>query len=281
MPGSYQVTPAILGRRRATQRITVTPASKPGRPTASYRVSPPPARGPTSRVGRHRPSARDPDTEAGYPTRPPGGDGHPVPVSRRVSATSIRFSVIRFPPRSWALLAVGLPQRVHGHAPDLDRVTAFRTRELRPGWLPSLPRGRRCSSRPEGVPGPAPAASQRPVLSSPPPAIRRRGPLDEASTRVQAIQPSGLPLAWRLRTERKPLGLSPSFAPRRPRADDARRGGDRPSSTDLELHAQHHISRSSNRAFTHYVRPRVAPPDAAVRAMPGRLLLCLLSGVRG
>ena len=45
--------------------------------------------------------------------------------------------------------------------------------------------------------------------------------------------------------------------------DDARRGGDRPSSTDLELHAQHHISRSSNRAFTHYVRPRVAPPEPA------------------
>ena len=37
--------------------------------------------------------------------------------------------------------------------PDLDGVPAFRTHELRPGWLPSLPRGRRCSSRPEGVPG--------------------------------------------------------------------------------------------------------------------------------
>jgi hypothetical protein len=37
------------------------------------------------------------------------------------------------------------------------------------------------------------------------------------------------------------LGFPPSFAPRRPRADDARRGGDRPASTGLELHAQHHI----------------------------------------
>jgi len=43
------------------------------------------------------------------------------------------------------------------------------------------------------------------------------------------------------------LGFPPGFAPRRPGADDARQGGDRPSSTDLELHAQHHISRSSNR----------------------------------
>jgi hypothetical protein len=63
-----------------------------------------------------------------------------------------------------------------------------------------------------------------------------------------------------------PLGFPPSFAPRRPRANDARRGGDRPSSTDLELHAQHHISRSSNRAFTHYVRPRVAPPKGVTSA---------------
>jgi hypothetical protein len=36
----------------------------------------------------------------------------------------VRFSVILFPPRSWALLAVGLPDR----RPDLDGVTAFRTR---------------------------------------------------------------------------------------------------------------------------------------------------------
>ena len=32
-----------------------------------------------------------------------------VSVSRRLSATGIRFSAILFPPRSWALLAVGLP----------------------------------------------------------------------------------------------------------------------------------------------------------------------------
>jgi hypothetical protein len=37
------------------------------------------------------------------------------------------------------------------------------------------------------------------------------------------------------------LGFPPSFAPRRPGADNARRGGDRPSSTDLKLLAQHHI----------------------------------------
>ena len=35
--------------------------------------------------------------------------------------------------------------------PDLDGVTAFRTHELRPGWVPPIPRGRRCSTRPRDV----------------------------------------------------------------------------------------------------------------------------------
>jgi len=44
---------------------------------------------------------------------------------------------------------LGLPHgRLTGHhRPDPDGVTAFRTHELRPGWEPPLPRGRRCSSR--------------------------------------------------------------------------------------------------------------------------------------
>jgi hypothetical protein len=51
---------------------------------------------------------------------------------------------------------LGLPHgRLTGHAdrrvPDLDGVTAFRTHELRPGWVPPIPRGRRCSSRPRDV----------------------------------------------------------------------------------------------------------------------------------
>ena len=50
MPRSYQVTPVILERRRTTQQA-VRPRS-----TAILRVSPPPAREPTGRVGRHRPA---------------------------------------------------------------------------------------------------------------------------------------------------------------------------------------------------------------------------------
>ena len=71
-------------------------------------------------------------------------------VSCCLSATGIRFSVILFPPGSWALLTVGLPDP---SGPDPDGVTTFRTHELRPGWAPSVPRGRRCSSRPGRLPG--------------------------------------------------------------------------------------------------------------------------------
>ena len=63
---------------------------------------------------------------APFQARPPGSvsgrlsetaswrAGHHVPVSRCLSATGIRFSVIRFPPGSWALLTVGLPAKTTG-----------------------------------------------------------------------------------------------------------------------------------------------------------------------
>ena len=50
LPRSYQVTPNIPDRRRATQQKQVRP---PG-PTASKRVSSPPGRDPPHLVGRHR-----------------------------------------------------------------------------------------------------------------------------------------------------------------------------------------------------------------------------------
>jgi len=60
---------------------------------------------------------------------------------------------------------LGVPHgRLTGQRPDPDGVPAFRTHELRPGWVPSVPRGRRCSSRSEARSQPAPAALPRPVL---------------------------------------------------------------------------------------------------------------------
>ena len=100
-----------------------------------------------------------------------------VPVSCRLSAAGVRFSVIPFPPRDRPLLTVGPPTHT---GPDPDGVTAFRTHELRPGWVPPIPRGRWCS--PGRVASPTgtrrfPAASP----SIPPTTSHRRSPLHEAS----------------------------------------------------------------------------------------------------
>jgi hypothetical protein len=98
--------------------------------------------------------------------------------------------------------------------PDPDGVSTFRTHEQRPGWVPSISRGRRCS------PGPATITSPRPPHHSdmslhPAATIHRcEALLDETSTRVYAIHPSGLPLACGSRMEREPLGFPPSSAPR-------------------------------------------------------------------
>jgi hypothetical protein len=97
-------------------------------------------------------------------------------------------------PRNWALLAVGLPGAPKDAFPDLDGVTAFRTRELRPGWVPSLPRGRRCApGQVVSLTGACRFAAASPC--TPPHFPSTRFSPHEASTRVHAIHPSGLPLA--------------------------------------------------------------------------------------
>jgi hypothetical protein len=88
---------------------------------------------------------------------------------------------------------------------------------------------------------PAPAASQRPVPAPHRPASHHdEAVLHEASTRVQAIHPSGLPLTRRRPDGNgQPLRLFPGLrTPPDQEPDNARQSGDRPSSTDLELRAQ-------------------------------------------
>ena len=60
-------------------------------------------------------------------------------VSCRLSPAGIRFLDILFPPENSALLTVGLPTR-HHDGPDSVGVPMFRTHELRPGWVPPVPR---------------------------------------------------------------------------------------------------------------------------------------------
>jgi len=112
-----------------------------------------------------------------------------LPAPFRPSAFACR--VILFPPGDWAFLTVGLPGT--SWCPDPDGVTTFRACEIRPGWVPSLPRGRRCSPWRDAVPGrrlPLPSGQSLHPATDP----TSGAPLYEASTRVHAIHPSGLPL---------------------------------------------------------------------------------------
>jgi hypothetical protein len=97
--------------------------------------------------------------------------------------------------------------RLTGQRPDLDGVSAFRTHELRPGRAPSIPRGRRCSSRPMATSGRRLPLRSGPSLHPAPASIIAGPALNEESTRVQAIRPSGLPQPVAARMERAALGL--------------------------------------------------------------------------
>ena len=70
MPRSYQVTPVIPNRRRATQPMEVRPLADTD---AKSQLAA--GRDNTSTVGRHRPATPDADTQADpTPLSPPGSD---------------------------------------------------------------------------------------------------------------------------------------------------------------------------------------------------------------
>ncbi len=194
---------------------------------------------------------------------PPGGGGHVsrFPVAFRPPAFASRSSDARRgigPSSRSAYRTIG---------PDLDGVTAFRTHELRPGWLPPSPRGRRCSSRPEGVPG-----RRLPLPNGQSLHPRHQQSVGEARlTRHQRgfkqFSRPVFPSPGAPGQNGNPLSFPPSFAPRRPRAGQRTSRWGQAIEHGPGLHAQHHISRPSDRALTHYVRPRVAPPEAVTLAV--------------
>lgn len=63
----------------------------------------------------------------------------------------VRFLGILFPPRNWASLTVGLPDRLRRPGPG--GVSTFHMHETRPGWAPPVPRGQRCSHDRQKIPG--------------------------------------------------------------------------------------------------------------------------------
>jgi hypothetical protein len=153
----------------------------------------------------------------------------PSTVSCRLSATGIRFSVILFPPRDWALLTVGLPTPATEW--DLDGVTAFRTHERRPGWVPSIPRGRRCSSpgRTASPPGVCRATTARPYHPAPT-SHRARLCFTRHQRRFKRFTRPIFPSPAAARMERAAASAFPRAShPAGQEPDNARRGGDRPT----------------------------------------------------
>ena len=144
------------------------------------------------------------------------------PVAFRLPA--FRFSVIRFPPRGWALLTVGLPDQT---SPDLDGVTTFRTHELRPGWVPPVPRGRRCSSRLSGLPSrrlPLPSGqSLHPATSIPSAELTVTRHQRRFKFFTRPVFPSPVAPGWNGRPWAFPRASNPAE-----RADDARQAEARP-----------------------------------------------------
>jgi hypothetical protein len=174
-------------------------------------------------------------------------------VSCCLSATGVRFSVIRFPPRSWALLTVGLP----ANRPDLDGVTAFRTHELQPGRVPSVPRGRRCSPQPGGVPDQRPPHLNGNVPAprlkhSTWPGFTSRGITEGSSNSPVRSSPHPPPPGW----NEQPLRLSPELRTPPTKSRTAHVGvGTGQLSTDLEQRSTTSADLQSS-AFAHNVRPR-------------------------
>ena len=164
------------------------------------------------------------------------------PAAFRLPA--FRFSVIRFPPRDWAFLTVGLPQPKsgprRGYRVPHARATTGVGAPYTPRTAVLLPA--------KTTAQPAPAASQRPVLA-PSYGIPSAGLCFTRHQRgfTQFTRPV-IPLACgRPDGTGRPWAFPRASNPADQEPDDARRGGDRPSSTDLDTYA-YGISRTSNLA---------------------------------
>jgi hypothetical protein len=200
----------------------------------------------------------------------------PLTVSCRLSATGIRFSVILFPPRDWALLTVGLPTN---NGRDLDGVTAFRTHERRPGWVPSLPQGRRCSFPTGPRLRPASAAPPRRVPATPlqHPIARgsaSRGINEGSSNSPVRSSPRPPPPGW----NEQQLRLSPELRTPPAKSRTTHVGAGTGQLSTGPRHALRHLPNLQCCGSTQCVRPRVAPRIAGRWASGHRLPCSVAEG---
>jgi len=131
---------------------------------------------------------------ASYPRQPPGGGGLTSQFPAAFRRTGVRFLSILFPPRH----RLALRSAYQAQCLDPDGVSTFRTSEIRPGWTPSIPRGRRCSHSRLIFPGRRlPHPSGLALFSGV--AFRPSGDLThEASSRVHLRSPvRSSPCLWR------------------------------------------------------------------------------------
>ena len=135
-----------------------------------------------------------------------------VPVSRCLSAASVRFSGLPAPAGELSLSHV---RPTGGQClPDPIGVVTFRLAELRPGWVPPGPRGRWFAPGRPLDPGrhlpPSSGGPCSPASCIPPAGVHLTG----RHRRFTHVHPSGLPPACAPQTEQGPLGLSLGSAPR-------------------------------------------------------------------
>jgi hypothetical protein len=95
--------------------------------------------------------------------------------------------------------------------PDPDGVATFRAHELRPGWVPSLPRGLRCPHGRQVIPGRRMPPCSGPSLYPRPATHHRRLLITRHHQGFTVVHPSGLPLACSSRVEREPSGFFPGL----------------------------------------------------------------------
>jgi hypothetical protein len=191
-----------------------------------------------------------------------GGASHDVPVSCRLSATGIRFLGHPFPAGELGLPCGRLTGPRHGMPDPIGVPRSTRTR-LRPGWVPSLPRGRRCSHGRQPCPGRRlPLHNGQSLHPGPHPIsglrITRHQRGFTAFTRP--VFPSPVAPGWNGRPWAFPRASHPAVT------SDARQGGDRPLSTGLGLRRRQHQSTLQFREPARNVRPRVARVDCMVFA---------------
>ena len=152
-PRFYQVTPAVLGRRRTTQALPVRPKQS----TQQSRVSPPPARGPTGRVGRHRPDAHHSDSDSS------------LTLLRRVTGLAAMRPRTNVEVDRWARPNESANSRSRQASPRpkclqegcKHSVLGFATSRLRPDWR-SRPASRRLQGGHDGMQNRSAAYAERP-----------------------------------------------------------------------------------------------------------------------